>query len=164
MKATMTRLLVLLLALVCVLGLVACGTAPETDLEDAKDALEDAGYEVYYDDDIEEPGMEESLSANDDDEYIRIYRFEKASTAKLYYETLKLEHEYELKRMKAELKLMKHMLSKYEDDLDRSEVKEFEDEIEDLEEDIEEFKDEYVIGRRGKVVWYGTKQAAKDSK
>ena len=166
MKNTLKKLLILMLALACVVGLVACAPAPEKDLEDAKDNLEDADYDVAYsDDDDSQAGTVEYLYAeNEDGDSITIVRFEKASTAKLYYKARQAERESELSYYKDNLKLYKHMLKNYSDDMDSETEEQLEERIEEYEKYIDEFDDENVLGRSGKVVWFGTKQAIKDSK
>ena len=167
----MKRKLAVLLALAMLIGCVAlfasCGAKPELDLEKAKDALEDEDYEVYYEDDMSDdvPYIEEYLRAyDDDDNSITIIRFADAKTAKLYYQELKLQRDYEIDSLKLEIKALKNQLKKYEDDFNSDEIDEIEDEIKDLEKELEEMKEETVIGRSGKVVWTGTKDAIKASK
>ena len=181
----MKRKLAVLLALAMLIGCVAlfasCGAKPELDLEKAKDALEDEDYTVYYSDDEDDLPVyaEGVLSASDDDDnYVYIMRFADAKTAKLYYNTLKIDRDNEIAEIKAEIKSLKaeikaseQVLKKYEDDMKSDEIEDLEDEIEeledeikDLEKELEDMKEDYVIGRSGKVVWYGTADAIKDSK
>ena len=182
----MKKILVVLLALAMLISSVAifasCGAKPQLDLEKAKDALEDEDYTVFYsdDDDSEDiPYIEETLYAyDDDDNSITIIRFADAKSAKLAYKQLKIENDAkidnikaEIKELKAEIKLYEHVLKKYDDELKSDEaeeveenIKELEDEVKDLEKELEEMKDDYVIGRSGKVVWTGTKDAIKASK
>ena len=181
----MKRKLAVLLALAMLIGCVAlfasCGAKPELDLEKAKDALEDEDYTVYYEDDMSDdvPYIEEYLSARDDDDNsITIIRFADAKTAKLYYNTLKIDRDNEIaeikadiKSLKAEIKASEQILKKYEDDMKsdeiealEDEIEELEDEIKDLEKELEDMKEDYVLGRSGKVVWTGTKDAIKASK
>ena len=165
MKTTLKKLLVIVLALTCIMGLVACAPAPKKDLEKAKDALEDEKYSVSYsDEDDSGDGIEERLYATDGkDNYLYILKFEKTSTAKLYYKSLVNENDNELALNKAYLKYYEHILKNFEDDMDDKQVDSYEDNIEEYEEEIEDAK-ELVIGRSGKIVWIGTKQAIKDSK
>ncbi len=164
MKNTMKKLLVLMLAMVCVLGLVACAPAPVMDLDDASDNLEDEDYTVFYNEDGDESeGIEETLYASNDDDHLIIIRFKKASTAKLYYKNLKNTHNRELKSIKANIKYQENLLKNYDGDMDSDTEDYYEDSIKEKEKDIKESK-EYVYGIRGKTVWYGTKDAIKDSK
>ena len=164
MKNTIKKLLELTLALVFVLGLVACAPAPKMDLEDAQENLEDEDYYVYYSEDGDESeGIEESLYGYNDDDMIVVVRFAKASTARLYYSQMVSSKNRELKSSKTYLKYKEHILKTYSDDMDSDMEDSLEDSIENLEDEIKETKD-IVIGMRGKVVWYGTKDAIKDSK
>ena len=164
MKKLLTGLLALLMLVSSVFVLSSCAKKPELDLEDAKEALEDAEYIVYYEDDTESTGVEEMLSARKDEYDITIIKFEKASTAKLAYQELKLEREYEIESLKLEIKSTKHMLSKYEKDLSSSEIDNYEDEIKEMEKKLEELQKETVIGRSGKYVWTGDLKALEATK
>ena len=164
----MKKILVVLLALAmlvsCVAIFASCGAKPQLDLEKAKDALEDADYDVSYEDDMSDytPYIEEYLEAGDDDDNeITIIRFADTKTAKLYYQSLKLERDYDIDTLKLQIKQAKHQLKKYEDDLSSDEIDALEDEIKELEKELEDMKDDYIIGRSGKVVWVGTKDAIK---
>ena len=55
------------------------------------------------------------------------------------------------------------MLSKYDDELTGEEEDYIKEQIKELEKELEEY-DDYVIGRSGKTVWYGTKAAIEASK
>ena len=66
--------------------------------------------------------------------------------------------------MELYIESLEHQLKKYEDDLDSDEINEIEDEIKELNKALEKVEDEYVIGRSGKTVWAGTKDAIEDSK
>ena len=72
--------------------------------------------------------------------------------------------DYKIDSLELEIKSVKHILAKYEKDLKSDEIKGYEDDLKDLEKELEEYKEEYVIGRSGKYVWYGTVDAIKDSK
>ena len=164
------KLFALALVLIMAIGLVACGFAPkpELDLEDAAENFEDEKYVVDYvdDEDYLAPGQTEKLYVytDDYDDELTVIVFEKASTAKLYYKDHKLDMDIEYKELKAQLKFNEHMLKHFEDDMDSDEVDELEDEIKELEKELEDYKENYVIGRKGNVVWYGTKSAVEDSK
>lgn len=159
MKKILSMLLVLVTMLTVCMSLVACGgPKPTLNLKKAEKNLEKNDYEVEFLDDedyiLDEYGdegyaIEEVLYAEDDgDNYIVIYKFKTARDAKLYFEI----EDYE----KAWSKLQKHVLKKFGDDMEKEERK-------DLEKDIKE-SEEYVCGRSGKYVWFGTKDAVKDTR
>ena len=168
----MKRIFVAVLALAMVLGsilmLASCGQKPLLILEKAEDHLEDEDYSVSYAKRDLGTGVEAYLQAYSDrgNDHLTIIKFEKSSTAKIYYEEIKLEREQELATAELELEYLQKLLKLYEDDLKKSEVHAYEDMIDDLEDEIEELKsdEEYVFGRSGKYVWYGTPDALKDSK
>ena len=164
MKKLLTGLLALLMLLSSVFVLSSCAKKPDLDLEDAKDALEDADYIVYYEDDSDTTSIEEMLSARKDEYSLTIIKFEKSSTAKLAYQELKMEHEYEIEALKLEIKSTKHMLSKYEKDLSSAEIDSYEDDIKEMEKELEELQKETVIGRSGKYVWTGDLKAVEATK
>jgi hypothetical protein len=164
----MKKLLSLILAGALLVGamfaLTSCfGPKPELDLEKAEEALKDADYTVYFDDDMDEGPYVAQLEARDEDgNSLEIYEFESLKFAKLYEKQLKLEAEYELESKKLQIKAMKLTLKEYGDDLDDDAIEEMEEYIDELEKELEE--SEFVVGRKGKVVWAGTKEAIKASK
>ena len=164
MKKFLTLMLAVLMLVSSVVVLSSCGAKPKLNLEKAEEALKDNDYMVSYSDDIDEAGIEESLSAYKKDDSLMIVKFAKSSTAKLYYQQMKMELDYQLESIKLEIKTTKHLLAKYEKDMKSDEIKGLEDELKDLEKELEEFEETYVIGRSGKCVWYGTVDAIKDSK
>ena len=164
MKKFLTLMLAVLMLVSSVVVLSSCGAKPKLNLEKAEEALKDNDYMVSYSDDIDEAGIEETLSAYKKDDSLVIVKFAKSSTAKLYYQQMKMELDYEIESIELKIKTTKHMLDKYEKDLDSDEIDELEDELKELEKELEETKEDYVIGRSGKYVWYGTEDAIKDSK
>ena len=164
MKKLLTLALALAMIFSCLFVFASCDEPkPELDLEDAVDNLENEDYEVTYDDDVDDVGIDERLSAsNDDDEHIMIIVFQDSKLAKMYYEELKASVEYEKESLERELEMYEHMLKKYEDDLSNSEIDEMEDDIKALKKDIKTYN-HYVIGRSGKTVWVGTEDAIEDS-
>ena len=130
--------LALLIALLAV-SLISCG-GPAKDPDDAKDALEDAGYEVEMQDGDLLKGFAElagidglvamvEAAHEDDEEGIVIFYFEESKDAKEAFE------------------------SDYMQDM-----------IEELEEEAEDEDMDVVIKQSGKMIWFGTKQAVKDAK
>jgi len=165
MKKLTKILLAMMLVIASLLTFTACfAPAPAKNLEKAEDALEDADYTVHYEDDSDSPYIKETLYASDDDDNTLSVRvFNDAKTAKIFYEQMKNELDYEKDEIKAEIKLYEHLIKKYEDDLDSDEIDEYEDDIKELKDELEELEN-LVVGRSGKTVWSGTKDAIKDSK
>ena len=167
MKKLLTSLLAIAMLLSCMALFSACAVSkPELDFDDAEDALEDAGYDVYCEEEEWDGCKVEALYAEDenDENYLEIFKFEKASTAKLWYKSMKMDIEGEILEYEQEIEWIKHQLEKYEDEMKSDEIDALKDELKELEKDLEEFKEENVIGRSGKYVWYGTADAIKDSK
>lgn len=178
MKKILAKLLAAALVVVMVLTLVACGAKPELDLEDAAENLEDNGYTVHYtDEDLDVP-YAKRLSAYDDDNTLVIIEFQDTKSAKLYYESIKMEYDCEIDELKLELEglelekeLYEHIIEEYDRDLSNDEIDDYEEEIDDIEDDIKEIekeiekmKEDYSFGRSGKIVWAGTVDAIEDSK
>lgn len=168
MKKMTVKFLALALVLASLFSLASCSLfakKPNRDLEDAADILEDAKYDVSYIDDEDDLsiGYVEYLHASKKDDYIRVIVFADAKLANLYYESLKMDKEFERDELKLEIKSLEHMLKKYEDDMDSDEVDNYEDELKEAKKELDEL-DEVVIGKSGKTVWKGTKKAIEDSK
>lgn len=156
MKKILSLLLVLVTMLAVCTSLVACGgPKPNLDFDSAKQNLAENGYRAHVEDGEEYGGylgeaIEQRLFAYDeDDNYIYIYEFKDSKAAKLYYEYIKEGSD-------AEYEFYKRYLKKYGDDLTREEREELEDYIKELE--------DWVVGRSGKYVWYGTKDAVNATK
>ncbi len=164
MKRILTLALAVLMLVSSLVVLSSCAARPKLNLEKAEEALKDNDYFVSYSDDIDEPSIEEYLTAYKEDDQLTVIKFAKSSTAKLAYQEKKLEMDYKIDSLELEIKSVKHILAKYEKDLKSDEIKGYEDDLKDLEKELEEYKEEYVIGRSGKYVWYGTVDAIKDSK
>ncbi len=184
MKKTVLKLIALVMMAAMVFSLTSClfTPKPKLDLKEAKKNLENEDYTVVHDDDSDELGIEETLSAysgdKDDSDSLYIIVFEKTKLAKLRYDSIKLmidtqveEYKAEIEALEIELKALEYTLKKYEDDMKsdeidalEEEIKETEDNIKDLEKELKDFKEETVVGRSGKTVWFGTKDAIKDSK
>ncbi|MBR2431308.1 MAG: hypothetical protein IKB23_00140 [Clostridia bacterium] len=158
-----TKLLALLLLVAMTLTMVSCAGRPKLNIDKAKDNLEDNGYIVVTYDDLT-IGVEEVLSASNGDDSLYIGKFDTAKMAKLEYNQLKEKYDYEIKALKLEIKEVKYILKKYKNELKSDEIDYYEDRLKDLQEELEEMKKDYVFGISGKTVWYGTADAAKDSR
>ncbi|MBE6667860.1 MAG: hypothetical protein E7607_06090 [Ruminococcaceae bacterium] len=163
MKRILAAILVVVLALSSMIILSSCGAKPKLDLEKAKDNLEAEKYSVSYDKDVDEAGIEETLTAYKDDDGLVIMKFDSSKLAKLYYKQLKLSREQEKESKKLNLEIYKFMIKEYEDKLSSDEIDDYKEEIDDIEKELKDW-DDYVIGKSGKTVWAGSKDAVKASK
>ncbi len=144
---------------------------PELDLSDAQDNLEDEGYEVQYITDLEEMGNSEMvgitslLFANDGDEGLNIYVCDTEEMAKYVFEQYRLMVKKQAIDMKYNIEIGKHLKENNKKEFTDSEYEALKDSIDSYEEQYERFEDdEYVVGRSGKKVWFGTKTAIDASK
>lgn len=166
MKKFLALILAAVMLMGCVLAFASCGAKPKLDIDDAEDNLKDEDYMVTVNDDPSDPMYKATLNATNGDDYLRIIWFDKASVAKLYYQSLKMEEKQEKEELELEIKTLKKLIKLYDDDYKSSELDMLEDELKDLEKELKDLKkgDDRVYGRSGKVVWVGTKTAIKDSK
>ena len=168
MKKILSMFLAVVMIATCIMALASCAPRPLLkDLEKAADNLEDEDYHASYTDDEDRlgVGMVERLTASseDGDDYLYVVVFETSKLASIAYDEAKLNLEHEKETLKLEIKRIKHILKKFDSDLKSDEIDEYEDELKELEEELEEYKN-FVIGKSGKTVWYGTKDAIKDSR
>lgn len=166
MKKIFLRLITGMLAVVCLLGLVAC--KPRLDIFEAKKNLERAEYyvEIIDGEEIGEFGVEEILYAEDGDEHLQIVYFEKVSLAKKYFKNQKLELKNEIAEVEAEIEYRELVLRKYDKKMSNDEINEYEDQTKLYREELEDLEEllKKGIGRKGKCVWIGTKKAIKASR
>ena len=164
----MKKLLSVLLALMMIIGtlaLVSCGPKPELDIDAAAKALEKADYDVDVDDEFSNPSIEKRLSAESEDgkDYIYIVVYKDTKSAKLAYEDQKMSLDQYKEEIKLKIETYEHLIDEYESDLKSDEINSYKDKIKDYEKTLEEM-DEYVIGRSGKTIWYGTEKAVEATK
>ncbi len=136
MKRILSAILVCILMVGCVFALASCG-GPNKDPEKAKAALEDAEYTVRFSDDekVLDDDVEAQIIAFDKDgNYISIIYCADKDAAKDAYE----EAEEDIDEMKKELAKMLNLEEGKEIDLE--------------------------LGKSGKIVWAGTKDAIKAAK
>lgn len=170
MKKTLFRIFALVITICTLFSLASCfAPKPELDLETAKENLEDADYSVTYTDDEDKLSVNvvERLTASekdDSDNYLSVTVYADAKSAKIAYQEMKDYLDYSMAQQKLAIKEIENLLKNYEDDLESDEIDEYEDELKELKKELEEMKDEYVIGKSGKTVWYGTKEAIEKSK
>lgn len=163
MKRLFSALLALVMLLGCVAMFASCGKEmPNEDYDDAKKALEDADYQVMASDKDLDAGQEAYILAyNDNEEYIQIFWCESTAVAKLMYDDWKYDYEKKIEAAKQKIKYYEKYLDMCEDDMKSDEIDKYEDNIKELEDELEKLEEDYVIGRKGKMVWYGTVKAIK---
>ena len=159
----MKKLLALLLAVVCLFACVSCTPAPKKDLAAAKSNLEAKNYVVFLDDTTDDPTVSETLTATNVNESLYIVRYASNKLAKLALRRAEAQIDAQIEDIKLEIKSIKHIMNKFDDELTTDEMDDYKEELRELEEELEEIKN-VVFGRSGKLFWYGTKQAIKDSK
>lgn len=166
-KILISLLMALMLCSLAVFG-VACSTnlgpKPELDIDDAQEALEDEDYYVKIYEEEGEPEFESRLYAVKGDDYIEIYWCNDKQTAMILFDTTKKALETRIGQIELQMKMIENKLDKYEDDLDSDEIDDLEDELKELKKELKDYKEDYAYGIDGKVVWYGTADAVKDSK
>lgn len=165
MKKFWAKLISGLLAVACLLSISAC--APVLNIDKAKKALEGNGYVVEVSDEYSYYGeaVEKVLYARheDYDEYLYMLEFNDATMANKYYQEQKVSYDMEIKELKKIIEAREYYLKKYKDKIYSDEITEWEDEIKECKEELEYAK-ELVVGRSGKFVWYGTKDAVNATK
>lgn len=167
----MKKILAILLIAVMMFSMTSCfgkPGKPELDLTYAKKNLKALDYIVGIedDDDFLEPGVIEELEADSEDgsESLYIVTYKNTKYAKIMYKMLKQENEATIKSLKLEIKQLKYVLRKYAKTLDSYTVETLNEELEDLRRELDERQDNYVFGRKGRFVWYGTPEAVRNSK
>ncbi len=164
MRTAMKRILVTVLAIICVATLASCAVKPQLNLEDAEKNLKKEGYTVFLTE-SDMAHVEDVLTATDGKENtVTITEFEEETTAKLYCNTQETKRDNEIAEIKAEIKYYKHLLKEYKDELGEVTTKAYKEKVKSLEEEIKNIKDERVVGRNGAYVWVGTKKAIRATK
>ena len=167
MKKILAVVLAAVMLMSVMLTLTSCslfGPKPDVKMSMKKiaKALEDEDYLVSTE---KEPDVmiKQYLSAYTEDDSLQIIWFEDTAMAKLYYKELKMDLDHKIESAKLEIKAGEKYLDLYDSDLDDDDAEEREEELEEMEEELEEIKN-ICIGRKGNVVWKGTKNAIEDSK
>lgn len=180
MKKLWAKLLSGVLAVMCLFAVAGC-SSPKLNFDKAEDNLKDEDYEVICTDEEEKmgsalryidlpsqaaPAVEEVLAAysEDGDDMLIIIKFEKTKAAKMVYKHLRAEMRYEIQSAKDQIEMYEWFVKKYDDDLSSQEIDYMEDAIKDMKDELKDMKKETSLGRSGKYVWIGTKDAVKDSK
>lgn len=172
MKKFWKTLLSCILVIITTLSMLcSCTPKPVFDIDAAKDALEDAGYDVEFvsnpddsDMDFAEAIKKRLEAYGENDEYICMILFDSATMAKKIYDTIIFEMDSAIKQLKAEIKAYEYYLKKYKNKIKSDERDDLEDKIKEARKEMEKYKEEYCIGRSGKLVWYGSIDAIKDTK
>lgn len=150
------------------LSLSACGKEkPELDIALAAERLEEEGYSVELENDPDDPdqaGLVIALAAYDDDEFLIMAECENTKVAKLMYKMFKDLMDFAEREVKREIEYYEDLLDELEDELSSTEIDDIEDTIKDLKKQLKTIEEDYAVGRDGKIVWYGTTDAIKDSK
>ena len=192
MKPTLKKLLALVLVISSILAMTSCSLfvpRPPRDLEKVKAHLENAGcatiikyvpsgsnvadssctpiHGSFYSFQSAGGGDFYTLR-NDVDEYITVLHltiviFKSTKSAKLYYEQIDSSFTYSKQTLKNKLEQLEFTLKHHSDDLTSEEIAYYEKEIERVN-DILDISKEYVIGRSGKMVWFGQKDWIKAAK
>lgn len=144
------------------------------DLEVAKKNLEDADCEVTYikKDDIGgslmlSDGMDEALYASSgevldpDAKNLVIIVWENKEIADIYYDQIKNQLTYQKKSLKNDIDRITYELKN--DELTEEEIDELEEELDENKEDLENLKD-MVVGKKGNIFWYGSKELIEASR
>lgn len=188
MKKVLSAVLAAVLLVSAVFVFSSCAAKPELDLEKAMENLLNAGYRVTYygeKNELQSAERSESLYAyklagdgSNENEELTVLVYKDASVAKAALNMMKQERaaaiaeiKGEIKRTQAEIAYFEALLEAHEEDPAvngssstlRDAIREMEDEIDELEEQLESEKN-VICGRQGKVVWYGTKTAIRDSR
>ena len=164
------KILALLLVVIMMFSMTSCfaGKRPELDLITAKDNLIERDYMVSIEDDTDflDLGAEEEFEAfsTENDDSINITKYKNAKYAKIIFKILKQENKETIKSLKLEIRQTKYLIRKYKKTLDQIKIENLNDDLEDLLEELEERQDNYIVGRKGRYVWYGTPGAINDTK
>ena len=169
MKNTLKRILAFVLAIACMISLVSC-SKPQLNLEKAEENLKENGFTVTVSE-SPDTGVDavliaiKNLISSEETQSLTIYQFGSVKLAKLYYQAEVLDIEREIEALEIEIKAIKHLIKKFDAELDSDDIEDYKEEIIDLKDEIKELKDELKnIGRQGKFVWEGDKEAIKATK
>jgi hypothetical protein len=162
MKKLFMKVVTGLMALGCLMVGAGC-FSPKLNIDTAEEALRAKDYEVEIDHDVHDGDfvvdgiIKKTLYAERDDMWIEIYEFEKAETAKLFYQMLMNEREADMQETKAYIEYYEHLLDDYKDKIKSDEIAELEDSIKEYKEDLEAYEEEEkTSGINGKYIWYAS--------
>ena len=163
MKKILSSILVFIMLVGCVFTLASC-SRPELDLATAKVNLEAKGFTVILQTKNLSDGVEQKLTAydglySDEGQYLNIIVFDNTKTAKIALEQFEIQKKQGKEDLEYQIELTEHLLKTYRDELSTSEIAEYEDNIKEYEDALAAFDDEFILGRKGKTIWYGTKLA-----
>ncbi len=190
-KRTITFLMTMLL-IISVFNFASCSARPELDLEESKENLEDFGYTVRYLSKYQLSqngiyGAENAIIANEKGDFavigdilsvndiqrlsslsLAVINFKEERYAKIYYDYIKSVYDSSLSLLKSSLEFVKaaireHLYQNTQLEKNEDSIDEIEDSIDEIEDLIEKMQ-KYVIGKSGKTVWFGDKQAIEDTK
>jgi hypothetical protein len=162
------KVLALMLVICCFMFTFACNKTekPLLELSKARDNLEDREYEVeFVRNSTEMYGVVYvylEAYANEGEDYIQIFGFEKMKLAKATYKMLKSEQESEVNNLKKKIEFYESILKHCGDEMESAKIDEIEDAIKEIKKEIREVE-KYLIGIKGYYVWIGTKGAIEDT-
>ena len=137
---------------------------PELDFKTAKKALKDADYDVTLEEDDLPFGVAKQLRAdNEDDDGLYIIEYEDEELAKMAFEERLVAIEYYISIYEISIQNIEYVLKEYSTTLTSDEADDYKEELADAKKELKNYEEEFVMGREGCIVWYGTKTAAKDS-
>jgi hypothetical protein len=151
----------LLLIALMVFALYSRQVIPELDFDDAEYRLEDKDYSVVIDDE-NALGISVLMANKENDDYIRIMEYDTEEMAKIVYNKLKIKHESEKEILELEIQRLEYILENYDEELDSEREDSCKSRIKDLKKELKE-AEEVVVGKKGRFVWQGTRQAVEDS-
>lgn len=168
MKKIISLLLALVMAVGCMLAVTSCGAEPELDFAVAEANLKLAGYSVnsrVFEDDVERvKTLSASKEISDDvKETIVITEYADATLAKLALEQQELGFEMEKKAIELYVEYYEHLIDEYASSYSAEKLADMKEKLNDYKVDLE-MAENYVFGRSGNIVYYGTKAAIEATK
>lgn len=163
MKKILSSILVFIMLVGCVFTLASC-SRPELDLATAKVNLEAKGFTVFLQTKDLDEGEVQKLTAYDglypgEGQYLYVVVYDNTKTAKIMLEQFEIQKKQGKENLEYEIELTEHLLKTYRDELSTSEIADYEDDIKEYKDALDTFDDEFILGRKGKTIWYGTKLA-----
>ena len=185
MKKFLTSLLTCLLVLIAAFSISGCSPKPALDFDDAMDELIDHDYNIYdmnheevsndslflafdnalVDTYIPQDAIDEAFhaSSRNREDRLCMIQFEKSKDANKWYKYIKETLDIMIINIQQELEMYEYFLKKYEDDISNDAIEDYKDIIKYYKGTLKTLED-IIIGKKGKIVWYGTKEAIEDTK
>ncbi len=167
MKKIISLLLALVMAVGCMLAVTSCGAEPELDFVVAEANLKLAGYSVnsrVFEDDVERvKTLSASKEINDIEDTIVITEYTDSTLAKLALEKQELSFEMEKQAIELYIEYYEHLIDEYASSYSAEKLADLKEKLNDYKVNLE-MAENYVIGRSGNIVYYGTKAAIEATK